>query len=188
MLNAQFFGRIRVKVAQITFVLLFIYCFIIEPIVIAPLGETRGLIGAAIMIVGALIRSLSAGYISKNDFLASEGLYALTRNPLYFGSFTALLGLNIIIWNPLFAAVTAALFAITYIPTILKEEAGLAHAFPEGWPVFKNSTPRFFPAIWRVRAYRKIEWSFQQWKRNHEYHAVLTVIVVLALLQWYATR
>ncbi|HEY0719657.1 MAG TPA: hypothetical protein VGE50_00235 [Gammaproteobacteria bacterium] len=188
MLNAQFFGRIRVKVAQITFFLLFLYCFIINPIVIEPLGETKGIVGAVIMILGALIRSLSAGYISKNDFLASEGLYALTRNPLYFGSFTALLGLNIIICNGLFAGITAALFAITYIPTILKEEAGLAHAFPEQWPIFKRSTPRFFPAFWRLKAYGQIRWSYALWVRNREFRGFGTVLLIIAALAWYSSR
>lgn len=185
-MNAQFFGRIRVKVAQITFFLLFLYCFIIEPIAIAPLGETRGLIGAAIMILGALVRSLSAGYISKNNFLASEGLYALTRNPLYLGSFIALLGLNIIIWDALFASVTTALFLITYIPTILNEEADLARGFPEQWPLFKKSTPRFFPAFWRIRAYRQIRWSFDLWKRNREYRGMATAVLLIIVLAWYA--
>ncbi|HEY0633896.1 MAG TPA: methyltransferase [Gammaproteobacteria bacterium] len=188
MLNAQFFGRIRVKVAQVTFFLLFLYCFIIAPIAIDPLCETKGLIGATVMILGALIRSLSAGYISKNDFLASEGLYALTRNPLYFGSFTALLGLNIVIWDLLFAVVTATLFAITYIPTILKEEAGLAHAFPVQWPLFKKSTPRFFPAFWRLYAYKQIHWSYALWKRNREYRGFATVLLLIAALAWYSTR
>ncbi len=186
MLNAHFFGRIRVKVAQITFFSLFAYCFFIEPITVAPLSECRGLAGVALAILGTLIRSLSAGYISKNDFLASEGLYALTRNPLYFGSFAALIGFNLIIWDALFAGMTFALFAITYIPTILKEERGLSEAFPEQWPVFKRSTPRFFPAFWRLRAYGQIQWDAKQWKKNREYKAVVTVATLLVALAYYS--
>lgn len=188
MLTANFFGNIRVRTAQIVFWLLFIYCFIIAPIDISPLTEPRGLLGSAVALLGVLIRSLSAGYISKNAFLASRGLYALSRNPLYFGSFTILVGLNIVIWNLLFAAVTVALFLITYIPTILREERDLASQFGEQWLSFKNSTPRFFPAIWRFGAYREINWDIKQWKRNREYRAVITVVIVLALLAWYATR
>lgn len=186
MLTAHFFGNIRVRTAQIVFWLLFAYCFIIAPIDISPLTEPRGLIGSGVALLGVLIRSLSAGYISKNAFLASRGLYALTRNPLYFGSFGIFVGINIVIWNPLFAAVTIALFLITYIPTILTEERGLAFAFPEEWPVFKRQTPRFFPAFWRLHAYTEIRWSLQQWLRNREYRAVVTVMVVLALLALYS--
>lgn len=188
MLKQNYLGKLRVRFAQLIFWSLFTYCFIIAPIAIAPLTETLGLVGGAIALLGTLIRSLSAGYISKNAYLASRGLYALTRNPLYFGSFVILLGFNVVIWNPLFAAVSFALFAITYVPTILGEERSLAIQFPGEWERFKQETPRFFPAIWRLRAYGEIQWSMQQWKRNHEYNAVLAVVVVLALLQWYATR
>lgn len=186
MINSALFMRIRVRVAQITFFLLFLYCFVIAPVAIEPLTTTKGLIGALVMVLGTLIRTLSAGFISKNQFLASTGLYALTRNPLYVGSFTALVGLNIIIWNPLFAGVTFALFAITYIPTILKEEAGLAYAFPEQWPQFKRSTPRFFPAFWRLKAYGEIRWDYAQWRRNREYKAIIAVITMLVALHLYA--
>ena len=186
MFKTNILGKWRVRIARIVFLLLFAYCFFIDPIVVAPLTETRGMIGAAIALLGVLIRSLSAGYISKNAYLASRGLYALTRNPLYFGSFVALLGLNIVIWNPLFAGVTFALFAITYIPTILGEEKSLSVQFADQWQQFKRSTPRFFPAVWRLRAYGEIQWNFQQWKRNREYNGILAVVIILAALQWYA--
>jgi len=188
MINTNFFGRLRVKTAQLIFWLLFIYCFIIDPITVAPLTDARGLAGSIIALLGVLIRSLSAGYISKNAFLASSGLYALTRNPLYFGSFVILSGLNIVIWNPLFAVVTFILFAITYIPTILGEERSLAAQFGDKWTTFKKSTPRFFPAFWRLRAYSEIAWDIQLWKKNREYQAVITVVIILALLAWYAAR
>jgi protein-S-isoprenylcysteine O-methyltransferase Ste14 len=186
MINTNLFGKNRVKAAQIIFWSMFAYCFIIEPITIAPLTETRGVIGSVIALLGTLIRSLSAGYISKNAFLASSGLYALTRNPLYFGSFVILVGLNIVIWNPLFAGVTFLLFAITYIPTILGEERSLASQFGEQWLTFKKSTPRFFPAFWRLRAYSEIAWDINLWKKNREYRAVLTVVAVLIALAIYS--
>jgi protein-S-isoprenylcysteine O-methyltransferase Ste14 len=188
MLPANPLGKYRVKFAQVIFWLLFIYCFIIEPITIAPLTECRGLVGSGVALFGVFIRSLSAGYISKNAYLASRGLYALTRNPLYFGSFVILVGLNIVIWNLLFAAVTFALFAITYIPTILGEEKSLSVQFAEQWAEFVKGTPRFFPAFWRLSAYREIGWDFNQWKRNHEYNAVLTVLAILAALAVYSMR
>lgn len=185
--NRNLLGKHRVRIAQVIFWLLFIYCFLIERISTVPLTEALGITGAAIALFGALIRSLSAGYISKNAYLASRGLYALTRNPLYFGSFMALTGVNIIIWNPLFAAVTYFLFALTYIPTIRGEEKSLSLQFTDSWPQFKASTPRFFPAFWRISAYREISWNYQQWKRNGEYRGMVVVILIIALLGWYGS-
>ena len=186
MKNRNLLGKHRVRIAQVIFWTLFVYTFVISPIEIAPLEEAKGLLGSLIAALGVLIRSLSAGYISKNTYLASRGLYALTRNPLYFGSFVALLGINIIIWDPLFAAVSLLLYAITYIPTIRGEEKSLAGQFGDNWQTFKKNTPRFFPAFWRLHAYREIEWSFEQWKHNREYNAVIALIIIIGLLAWYA--
>jgi protein-S-isoprenylcysteine O-methyltransferase Ste14 len=45
------------------------------------------LLGGTIACFGALIRVWAAGYIDKGRALAQEGPYAMTRNPLYLGSF-----------------------------------------------------------------------------------------------------
>ncbi|MBF0470348.1 MAG: hypothetical protein HQL48_03135, partial [Gammaproteobacteria bacterium] len=72
------------------------------------------------------------------------------------------------------------------IPTILREEQGLAAAFPQEWPQFIATTPRFFPRFWRLAALKGIRWDRQQWLRNREYQALLTVLLVLLLLHLYA--
>src|SRR5437763_9324665 len=45
------------------------------------------LIGAAVALVGLLIRAWASGYLRKNMELATSGPYAYTRNPLYLGTF-----------------------------------------------------------------------------------------------------
>lgn len=185
MLNLNLLKRRRVEIAQLIFWPLFIYLFVLLRIEVSPITALGGIAGLALTSVGLLIRSLSAGFISKNRALAATGLYALTRNPLYFGSFLMLLGINLIIWHWLFALVTIALFALTYIPTISGEEKHLAKTFPEDWPRFKAQTPRFFPAFWRLRAYTEIEWSLSQWKRNREYNALIVFAVLVLGWLWY---
>src|SRR5438552_6687142 len=44
------------------------------------------LVGLPVALIGALFRALAAGVIKKDSSLATAGMYALTRNPLYFGS------------------------------------------------------------------------------------------------------
>ena len=44
------------------------------------------LVGLPVAVVGALFRAFAAGVIKKDSTLATSGVYALTRNPLYFGS------------------------------------------------------------------------------------------------------
>lgn len=177
--------RRRVALARITFIPFFAYLFFYERVEIATPYDLKGWLGLAFVLLGVLVRLLSAGFLSKNKSLASTGLYALTRNPLYFGSFLVLLGINVIIWHWMFAAVTVALFLITYVPTILGEEKHLESTFPESWHVFKEQTPRFFPAFWRLRGYREITWSFKQWKRNREYNALISLMVLVLCWIWY---
>ena len=186
MASKNVFKRRRVELAQVTSWALIIYLFFYQRIEIAAPTELKGMLGLALVILGILVRALSAGYLSKNRALASSGLYALTRNPLYFGSFLMLVGVNIIIWNELFAAVTIALFALTYVPTILGEEKHLAKVFPDSWDAFKAQTPRFFPAFWRLRAYAEIEWSVAQWKKNREYNAILAFVALFLCWLWYS--
>ena len=42
--------------------------------------------GACVAIVGLMIRAAAAGIVRKGQQLATSGIYAWTRNPLYFGS------------------------------------------------------------------------------------------------------
>lgn len=176
----------RVRIARILWGVLLIYLFAIERIAITPLTSKFGVIGIGVIVLGLLVRSLSAGMLHKNQVLATEGIYAMVRNPLYFGSLLLLVGVNIIIANWLMAVSSVALFAITYIPTIKGEESGLAHAYGEEWEAFKKSTPRLFPNLLRVGELKKSRWSYPQWIKNHEHNTVLAAIAILIALQFYS--
>ena len=49
-------------------------------------------IGCSIALAGGLLRLWAAGHIDKRRVLARSGPYALTRNPLYLGSFVMGIG------------------------------------------------------------------------------------------------
>ena len=53
------------------------------------------LVGMPVAIVGGVFRALAAGVIKKDSALATSGIYAVTRNPLYFGSFLIAAGFAI---------------------------------------------------------------------------------------------
>lgn len=174
--------RWRVALAQFAFYGVLIYAFFFQRITIAGFDSLQGMIGVVLVVLGVAVRSLSAGTIRKNAELASTGLYVLVRHPLYLGSFLLAIGVNLIIWNPLVAGVTAALLIITYAPTILQEEAYLAGKFGEDWTRFAAQTPRLIPRLTRLGEVFPLQWSYQQWRRNHEYEAVLGATATLVLL------
>src|SRR5438067_9519795 len=89
------------------------------------------LTGLPVAIIGALFRALAAGVIKKDSSLATAGVYALTRNPLYFGSSLIATGFAIMSANEVAAALLIVPFGLIYPTVMLREEAHLTRLFPE---------------------------------------------------------
>ena len=177
--------RHRVMIARVIWLLLAIYVFGIERQPVQDLASIIGAAGVAIALLGVLVRSISAGILQKNEVLATSGIYAVVRNPLYLGSLLMMLGVNLIIWHPLVLIVSVILFAITYIPTIRNEEHGLERRYGEQWRAYTRTTPRLLPNPLRLAELGKIRWSSTQWRHNHEHNTVVAAIILLTLLQLY---
>jgi protein-S-isoprenylcysteine O-methyltransferase Ste14 len=69
--------KLRVPIG---FVLAVIVLYLAQPTAVSILA------GLPVALIGAVFRGLAAGVIKKDSTLATSGVYALTRNPLYFGS------------------------------------------------------------------------------------------------------
>lgn len=141
------------------------------------------LIGAAISLVGLLLRAWAAGHIRKNSVLATSGPYAFTRNPLYLGSF--LLGLGFTIGSgrwPL-GILFAVLFLGIYLPVMRVESRTLAQLFGESFQQYSRVVPLFFP---RLTPYRggeeKMEFDGSLYLRYREYRAALGLVIAWGLL------
>ncbi len=176
----------RVPIARLTLWPLVIYLFAIERIVILSIEQHQYRWGLVALIVGLLIRSISAGTLHKNDQLNMEGIYAIVRNPLYVGSFFILLAINLIIHHPLVWAASIVIFAVTYIPTILGEEYTLSRIFPDQWDHYRETVPRFIPNILRIFELGKTTWNMPQWYKNHEHHTVFISTLTVAILELYS--
>jgi hypothetical protein len=66
--------------------------------------------------------------------------------------------------------------------TIRWEEDKLAEKFPDGWPEYLQSVPRFIP-IGRLPRYRPGEFSWAQVKRYKEMQNA-SVVLVIYLILW----
>lgn len=104
-------------------------------------------IGAAITLPGWLIRLWAAGHIDKGRVLTQGGPYAVTRNPLYLGSF--LMALGIILggqgyWMlPLFGG----FFAAFYIPSMKAEADHMLGRYGQEFVEYSKRVPAFFPSF-----------------------------------------
>jgi protein-S-isoprenylcysteine O-methyltransferase Ste14 len=138
------------------------------------------LIGAAVVIPGVLIRALASGQLQKNEQLATAGLYAYTRNPLYLGSLILSIGFALASRSWWIVGGIVVLFFVIYLPVIRGEEIFLRERFPE-FEDYARQVPRLFP---RGTASGKNSGAFSwglYWK-HREYNAALGAAGMLAAL------
>jgi len=146
------------------------------------LAEPSGIsiaIGLPVALLGAGFRALAAGVIKKDAALATSGVYALTRNPLYFGSSLLATGFSIMSANEIAAALIIVPFGLIYPTVMLREEAHLARLFPEEFRLYKAKVPQFIPRL-TLRFSRSF--SFDQYIANREYNTALGFIGAVSLL------
>lgn len=148
-----------------------------------PASVAAGLLVAA---AGAGMRTWAAGHIRKREALAVTGPYALTRNPLYFGSFLMGCGALVMGRNPWLAVPLLALAAPVYTVVIRREERLLAGIFGEAYAAYAREVPRFFP---RLRAPGGVgggfDWTLVRRHREWRSWAGCAAIALLLLAKWH---
>jgi protein-S-isoprenylcysteine O-methyltransferase Ste14 len=138
-------------------------------------------IGAAIAIVGLIVRALAAGVVKKREELATSGIYSWTRNPLYFGSIVLAAGIIVASRSWIVAAVVALHLAIFYPIVIRGEERFLHEKFGAAFEDYKSRVSVFLPWPSRQKG-SGAPFSIAQWTRNHEYRALIGAAAGFALL------
>ena len=142
--------------------------------------------GAAITLAGLLLRAWSAGYLDKNQRLATGGPYSYTRNPLYLGSAVMGLGGALAGRSWIMGAAFAAFFILVYWPVMKREAQFLRREFPQAFEPYAKQVPLFFPRLPRILAgSEKFQWPL--YLKNREYEAAagyLAAMLFLALKMW----
>src|SRR6266550_7634407 len=130
-------------------------------------------IGAAIGAIGLWLRAYAAGYLHKQKVLTVTGPYAYSRNPLYLGSAVLALGAGVATDSLISAGILIVYFAVVYSVVMRREERELLAQHGEAFHVYATAVPLFLPKITAaiVSAASAGEFSFAQYKRNHEYQA-----------------
>lgn len=142
--------------------------------------------GGATALGGLALRACSAGYLAKNQSLATGGPYAYTRNPLYLGSL--LMGLGFVVasgsWG--LGVLFLAFFLAVYWPVMLREEENLRREFGEAYIRYAKAVPLFFPRLRQVSAASE-SFQWERYRKNREFEAALgylAALVFLALKIW----
>lgn len=111
------------------------------------------IVGAVLIILGILIayRGIKdlrlkysyAGY-QKGDVLVTTGIYAYTRNPMYFGAAIMIFGW-FLVFPFTFILISAVLFTILFCITAKSEEKQLSQKFGKEYLKYKRNVPFFVP-------------------------------------------
>ena len=113
----------------------------------SPLYNIFELVGFILVLIGVFGRIWSSLYIegNKTNNLITEGIYALSRNPLYFFSFLLLLGYCFVIKSIIIVAMALLIWILIYPRTIKYEEEKLLKIHKDEYINYYNRTPKIIP-------------------------------------------
>lgn len=178
MTTPDFFARYRVRLG---YLLAVVVLFLARP------TPRSILLGAAVGLIGLSIRAYAAGFLRKQEVLAMTGPYARTRNPLYFGSSILAAGAAVAMHSWWAAVLLIVYFTLVYSFVMRREEMELRQQHGAAFDEYAGAVPLFLPRL--TGAARPVGasggFSWQQYKRNHEYRAAfgfLLLLIVLAVL------
>jgi len=118
-------------------------------------------VGFAVAIAGQVLRALVIGkdYIKRGgkdkeimaNRLVQGGLFAHSRNPLYFGNILIIVGMGII-YNSVWGYILAySFFIFGYLAIVMAEEDFLTKKFGVEYERYCNRVPRFIPRLAGIR-------------------------------------
>ena len=169
------FARWRVRLGYVLAVFVFFFA--------RPTPEFVA-IGAVVGLLGLWLRAYAAGYLHKQEVLTVTGPYAYTRNPLYLGSAVLALGAGIATLSWISGAILLIYFAVVYSVVMRREEGELLGHHGAAFREYAAAVPLFLPRLTAARlpGASAGQFSFAQYKKNHEYQAAFGYLLLQAAL------
>lgn len=173
----------RTRLKQVTKIRLWAgYIFILLIIIFANPPAILIPFGMIFIITGILIRMAATSELIKDTQLCTSGLYSVTRNPLYLGSFLIGLGFTIISGLSWFLFAFLVVLIPLYSHAIKLEENYLSLLFHGSYDEYKKSTPRFIPSI--IKFYRAFprRFDFAKIRRSGELASAILIFTTATLV------
>lgn len=150
------------------------------------------LVGCAFVAAAWGMRLWAFGHLDKNQLLVTTGPYAHTRNPAYFGTFLAMVGVALAagnvesqrgqaVWG--FSVLLCLAFFLFYMPRKMKREyRRLQGLFGDEVNEHAANVPNFWPRLRPWKSGQKRSFSWEMVRHNHELSWGLVLGVVMALV------
>ncbi len=141
--------------------------------------------GFLLMMAGMFFRAWSSGYINKDRELATQGPYALTRNPLYFGSFILGSGIAVAANNKISYLIFAVYYFAFFTFLITIERKRMRKRFGPQYEAWAREANLFIPKIKRIG---KSDFNIAYYMKNREYRVLffslfITVVLIIKFLK-----
>jgi protein-S-isoprenylcysteine O-methyltransferase Ste14 len=137
------------------------------------------LTGAAIALLGLMVRAAAAGHLRKGETVAMCGPYARTRNPLYFGSALLAAGFVVASQSWAVAALVTAYYLAMYPFLMRREERELRARFGGVFDEYARRVPLFWPRLRAESAAGATQFSWTRYARNREYQTAMGTAALL---------
>lgn len=169
-------------------------------LLVAAAADPRPLsfvIGCCLVAVALILRIWAFGHLEKNVVMVTTGPYAYTRNPAYFGSFLALVGVALAAGNwqstrglavyGLSVLLVIGFFTFYFPRKMQREYPRLKELFGEQLDRHAAHVPDFWPQLrpWRSGDTRRF--SLARAADNHELAWGLVFALALAAI-WFVER
>ncbi len=105
------------------------------------------LLGYALLFLGLYLRTLATLHLGgrKSRHLVTQGIYSVTRNPLYLGSLLIGLSAGVLLQSLSLLLGVLILGPLLYLPVIREEERILHANHGETFEEYRRRVPRIFP-------------------------------------------
>lgn len=137
------------------------------------------LVGFFLIIIGMFFRGWSSGYINKDRELATEGPYALTRNPLYFGNLVLGSGIAVSGNNLYTYSIFIGYYLFFFSFLILLERKRLKKRFGCQYDEWAKRANLFFP---KIKKLNKTGFNISFYMKNREYRVLYFSLLVVVVL------
>ncbi len=138
-------------------------------------------IGGVVALLGALIRIWAAGHIEKGRVLTRGGPYAMTRNPLYLGSFLMAFGILLAGQGYWLLLPFGVFYLAVYYPVMKAEEEELLQGHGAEFIQYVRTVPLFIPRIQKSAA-GSSRFLWARVLRNREHRTVLGLLLAAGFL------
>ncbi len=160
-----FFAKRRLMTLRIGVIIIAIFMFFNTPVLqntswYSPM-IMLGLLLVLICVLGRIFTNLFMSN-KRGKILVTEGMYSITRHPLYFFSFLGVLGIGLIYSSIVILLLLVVGFGIyTYLVIYYEEKYLLGKFYKEYSDYLKSNVPKFFPnrKLWKSREYIEINYK-----------------------------